>query len=344
MLVAVALSGGVDSAVAAWLVARRARTVALTMWVLPQQDLEPARRVARQLGMPHRVVDLRDEFEREVVEPFCRGYLEGRTPNPCLACNRLLKFGRLLEAARSLGAGRLATGHYARVEFDPRRGRWLLRRGRDPRRDQSYFLYGLRQDQLARALFPLGGMTKEEVREVARRLGLEASEAPESREVCFVPRGDYAAFIGRREPRALEPGPIVDTAGRFLGWHRGVVRYTVGQRKGLGLAARRRLYVVAIRGKTIVVGPRRALRCGGLLAAEANYIPFDRPPGPLRVTAKVRYQQREVEAVLEPRGEGEFALRFVHPQEAIAPGQAAVCYQGDLLVAGGIIRRALPCP
>jgi len=339
VLVAVALSGGVDSAVAAHLVAKQGhRVVALTMWVLVDQDLEAARRVARQLGVPHRVVDLRVPFEREVMEPFCREYLEGRTPNPCLTCNRRLKFGHLLEAARQLGAQRLATGHYVRVEFDGQRRRWLLRKGRDPNRDQSYFLYGLDQGQLARALFPVGELTKEEVRQLARSLGLEAADSPESREVCFVSGGDYAVFIGGRYPQALEPGPILDTSGRFLGWHRGIARYTVGQRKGLGLAARRRLYVVAIRGKAIIVGPERELLRRELLATEANYIPFERPPGALCVCARVRYQHQEQEATLEPRGEREFLIRFRHPQRAIAPGQAVVCYQGDLVVGGGTIQ------
>jgi tRNA-specific 2-thiouridylase len=356
--IVVAMSGGVDSAVAAALLCRAGCDVVgvlLRIWpsgrpaaiadrfdsCCSPRAVEDARAVAAALGIPFYALNYEAEFDREVVRPFCDDYAAGRTPIPCLACNARLKFGSLLDRARAWGAERVATGHYARVERDPRTGRFLLRRGVDPRKDQSYFLYGLTQSQLARAHFPVGAHTKAETRRIAAELGLPVAEKPESQEICFVP-GDYRDVVRARVGAALRPGPIRHLDGRVVGTHAGLAGFTVGQRKGLGVSAGHPLYVVRLDGgcNTVVVGGEQDLWAAEATVERFNYIPFDEPAGPLRVRAKVRYAQAQADATLIPRGSGGATLRFDAPQRAIAPGQAAVCYdmhEPDLVIGGGTI-------
>jgi tRNA-uridine 2-sulfurtransferase len=359
--VVVAMSGGVDSAVAAALLCREGHDVVgvlLRIWpsrrpaALEERfdsccspgAADDARAVAAALSIPFYVLNYEAEFDREVIRPFCDDYAAGRTPIPCLACNARLKFGSLLERARAWRAELVGTGHYARAGRDPRAGRFLLRRGLDARKDQSYFLYGLTQDQLARARFPVGGQTKEETRRIAADLGLPVAYKPESQEICFVPR-DYREVVRERAAASLRPGPIRHVDGRTLGAHAGLADFTVGQRKGLGISAGRPLYVVGLdaASNTVTVGEDRHLWAREALLEGCNYIPWDAPPGPLRVRAKIRYAQPEAEATLIPLGAGRAALRFDEPQRAIAPGQAAVCYDHDdpgLVVGGGTIAAA----
>ena len=356
--IVVAMSGGVDSAVAAALLCRAgydAVGVLLRIWpgrrpaaaaerfdsCCSPRAAEDARAVAAALGIPFYALNYEAEFDREVIRPFCDDYAAGRTPIPCLACNARLKFGSLLDRARGWGAALVATGHYARAERDPRTGRYLLRRGADPRKDQSYFLYGLTQDQLARARFPVGGHTKAETRRIAADLGLPVAEKPESQEICFVPR-DYREVVRERAGAALRPGPIRHLDGRAMGAHAGLADFTIGQRKGLGISAGRPLYVVGLdaASNTVVVGGDQDLWAAEATVERFNYIPFDEPAGPIRVRAKVRYAQAQADATLIPRGAGRATLRFDAPQRAIAPGQAAVCYDArepDLVIGGGTI-------
>jgi tRNA-specific 2-thiouridylase len=365
------MSGGVDSSTAAALLVRAGRRVfGLTMATgFNEVAVREAAEVARLLGIEHHVVELSSTFRERVLEPFCRDYAAGRTPNPCVRCNRFVKFGRLLEAALDLGAARLATGHYARVVRGDD-GRFRLLRGTDRRKDQSYFLYALGQEQLARAEFPLGSLRKTEVREIAAGLGLPSFRGRESADVCFVSRtlcGEgktgYPDLVERVTGRAARPGPIVDTAGRRVGTHRGLVFYTVGQRRGLGLAgAGRPLYVVAIDQATnsLVVGPVSEVFSGWLAASEAVFVSGEAPPAGTRVEAKVRYRSRAAPAEFRPlsrqappqapAGDGGFRLHFDEPQRAVAPGQAAVLYDGDEVLGGGVIittearERVLPAP
>ena len=356
--IVVAMSGGVDSAVAAALLCRAGYDVVgvlLRIWpsrrpaapndrfdsCCSPRAADDARGVAAALDIPFYVLNYEDEFEREVIQPFCDAYAAGRTPIPCLACNARLKFGSLVARARSWRADRVGTGHYARVARDPRTGRHLLRRGADRRKDQSYFLYGLTQDQLARALFPVGGQTKAETRRLAAAFGLPVAEKPESQEICFVP-GDYRAVVRERAGAVLRPGPIRHADGRAMGAHAGLADFTVGQRKGLGVSAGRPLYVVELdaAANTVIVGEDGDLWAREAVLEGCNYMPWEAPPGPRRVLAKVRSAQPEAAATLTPMEGGRAALRFDAPQRAIAPGQAAVCYDmddPDLVVGGGTI-------
>ena len=351
--VLVAMSGGVDSSVAAALLRDRGyEVIGATMQIWPAGEeengggccslsaVEDARRVAARLGIPYYVLNLREAFAQEVIEPFVAAYLRGLTPNPCLACNTRIKFGALLAKARAIGAARVATGHYARVDFDPARGRFILCRGLDPRKDQSYVLYGLSQEQLAASLFPLGVLRKEEVRALARRYGLPVAEKGESQEICFIRDDDYAGFIRAYPGREFTPGPIVDRAGRVLGRHRGLARYTIGQRKGLGIASPHPLYVIELRpaANEVVVGREEELYSSALFAEEVNWIGFGPPlPPGLRVEAKIRYTAAPAAALVEPQGEDRALVRFDYPQRAIAPGQAVVFYRDDEVLGGGTI-------
>jgi tRNA-specific 2-thiouridylase len=353
MRVLVAMSGGVDSSVAAALLAEAGYDViGVSMQLYDQRqgdvqfgtcctidDLHDARRVAAALGFPHYIVNLEREFDREVVEDFVREYAAGRTPIPCVHCNGQLKFATLVERARGFGAEHVATGHYARVTFDAARGRYRLRRGLDASKDQSYFLFSLTQAQLAAAAFPVGDLTKAAVREHARRLGLRVADKPDSQEICFVPTGDYAAFVGRRAPGTAAPGVLVDRLGRVLGRHDGVHHFTVGQRKGLGLASGEPLYVLAIdaRDRTVTVGPREALDRRTCTASRVNWVDGEAPGGPLRVTAQIRYRHREAHACVRALERDRAGVEFDEPQAAIAPGQAVVFYDGDAVVGGGWI-------
>ena len=352
MRVVVAMSGGVDSSVAAAMLAEEGHdVVGLSMQLYDQRDgettfgscctiddLHDARRVATSIGIPHYIVNFERQFDEHVVSGFVAEYLNGRTPIPCVRCNGELKFTTLLERARGFDAAVVATGHYARVgEVSP--GRYALRRGLDRDKDQSYFLFTLTQDQLAAARFPLGSLRKSEVRDYAEARGLPVARKPDSHEICFVPTGDYAAFVERRAPEAPAPGPITDRNGTELGRHDGIHRFTVGQRKGLGLSASEPLYVLALdaAGSTVTVGPRTALDRVELDASEVNWISGQPPVGPLRVTAQIRHRHPEAHATLRPRSGARASLTFDEPQPAVTPGQAVVFYEDDTVVGGGWI-------
>jgi tRNA-uridine 2-sulfurtransferase len=363
--IAVAMSGGVDSStVAAMLRADGHDLIGLTMQLWNQRrlagqegmpesvqgrccsldDVYDARRVAQQLGIPYYVVNHEDRFEHDVVRPFVEEYLSGRTPIPCSLCNNHLKFDQLLVVARQIGADRVATGHYARVAYDETRGRWLLRRPADPAKDQTYFLFGLTQHQLSRTLFPLGDMTKPEVRALARRHGLLIAEKPDSQEICFVPGGDYKRFIdaylsdqGQSLPDTA--GELVTTAGKVIGEHAGIHNFTVGQRKGLGVATGSPLYVIQISGasRQVVVGGEEQLYTKTLRARRVNLISVADLAGPMPVQVKIRHRHEPAPAVVERSGEDEVLVTFTQAQRAITPGQAAVFYDGDTVVGGGWI-------
>jgi tRNA-specific 2-thiouridylase len=355
MRIVTAMSGGVDSSVAAALLVRSgAEVVGVSMQLYDQRehaaghgfggcctldDLADARRVSIALGIPHYILNLERQFGETVIANFVDEYLAGRTPIPCAHCNSDLKFATLVARARAFGADHVATGHYARVELDPVEGRYRLRRGADRAKDQSYFLFSLTQAQLACARFPVGGMSKPEVRDEARRLGLAVAEKPDSQELCFVPDDDYARFIERRGAGATRAGDITDIEGRVLGHHDGVHRFTVGQRKGLGLAAGRPLYVLALRPDSaqVVVGPADALEQRTLTAARVNWVAGTPPVGPMRADVQVRHRHVPAAANVEALSDGRARVIFDEPQRAIAPGQAAVFYAGDEVVGGGWI-------
>ena len=367
--IAVAMSGGVDSStVAAMLRAEGYNVVGLTMQLwnqrrlaghegMPEQvqgrccsidDVYDARRVAEDLGIPYYVVNHEDRFENDVVRPFVQEYLSGRTPIPCSLCNNHLKFDQLLVTARQIGADLLATGHYARCEFDPERDRWLLKRAADPAKDQTYFLFGLTQEQLSRTRFPLGHMTKPQVREIARSHELALAEKPDSQEICFVPGGDYKRFIDAylaEQGEALPDtsGELVTTDGKVLGRHEGIHNFTVGQRKGLGVATGSPLYVIQINGEKgqVTVGDGEQLMAHSLLAHKLNWIAFDELRQPVRVYAKIRHRHEPAPAVIENAANGEVRVIFDEPQRAITPGQAVVFYDGDIVVGGGWIAEVI---
>jgi len=351
--VAVAMSGGVDSAVAAALLVDEGHeVVGITMnlwpiWV-PQTGegsgccgigaIDDARSVARHLGIRHYVLNLRSEFEREVIAYFAAEYARGRTPNPCIACNKAIKFDLLLRRALGLEMQALATGHYARVDRGAD-GRYRLLRAADPQKDQSYVLAGLRQEQLAYLSFPVGASTKAQVRDIARRQGLGVADKPDSQEICFVPDGDYAAVVARFEPEALRAGPIFDLDGARLGEHRGLARYTVGQRRGLGLAGGSRRYVVGIDPgrNALVVGDGAAVRCPELIANEMNWIAIPGLDRARMVGARIRHASTDLPAVIAPAPGGAVTVRFETWPRAAAPGQAIAFYEGDVVLGGGVI-------
>ena len=346
-----AMSGGVDSAVAAWLLKEQGYDLmGVTLRLYhgagtdrpcgSADDVEDARAVARQLGIPHSVFDCSDCFLAQVVDPFVRAYEQGRTPNPCIDCNRRIKFDALLRRTRELGREGVATGHYARVSCDAPSGRWLLRTAVHPEKDQSYVLYSLTQDQLAHSLLPLGGLSKEEIRAIALEQGLVNARKRESQDICFVPDGDYAAFIRRRTGRDYPAGDFITPDGRVLGRHEGVIAYTVGQRRGLGVSsASGRLYVTKIdpAANTVTLADNAALFARTLEADGINLIPCRRLDGPVRVQAKVRYRQQAQPATAEQIGPDRLRVTFDQPQRAITPGQAVVLYDGELVLGGGTI-------
>jgi tRNA-uridine 2-sulfurtransferase len=364
--IAVAMSGGVDSStVAAMLRAEGHNVIGLTMQLWNQRrlaghegmpesvqgrccsldDVYDARRVAESIGIPYYVVNHEERFERDVVRPFVEEYLSGRTPIPCSLCNNHLKFDQLLIVARQIGADRVATGHYARVTFDEPSGRWLLERPTDKSKDQTYFLFGLTQEQLSRTLFPLGAMTKPEVRELARKHGLAIAEKPDSQEICFVPGGDYKrfldAYLAEQQGSGLPEtaGEMVTADGRVIGEHAGIHNFTVGQRKGLGVATGSPLYVIQIKGdsKQVVVGSDEQLYSRTLRAHRVNLIALAELREPMRVAVKIRHRHQPAPALLEPDGREEVVVTFEEPQRAITPGQAAVFYDGDVVIGGGWI-------
>ena len=351
--VAVAMSGGVDSSVALALLAEQGYDTVGMMahfWAEPSceggrpvnkccspESEAVARQVCARAGAPFYIVDMVETFRRAVVEPFIAEYLKGRTPNPCLNCNRDIKFGLLLEHAVAQGADFLATGHYARVRKAG--GAFQLLRALDSRKDQSYVLHMLGQEQLARVLFPLGELNKEQVRELARKRGLASAERPESQEICFIRDDDYHRFLAESAPAGIQPGPIYNSAGQRVGAHKGLPFYTIGQREGLGIAHAEPLYVLQIRpgDNSLVVGPARELGRDALVASRVSFVAGEPPALPAEVTAKIRYRAREERAVVE-RIEGDQTwVRFAAPLRDITPGQGVVFYQGEVVLGGGII-------
>ncbi len=363
MRIVVAMSGGVDSSVAAALLAEQGHDViGLSMQLYDQSegqtsfgscctidDLHDARRVAAAINIPHYIMNFEKQFDEQVVSNFVREYASGRTPLPCAHCNSDLKFATLAERARGLGADAVATGHYARVETleptgdrDARSGqarRYVLKRGVDASKDQSYFLFSLTQDQLARAVFPVGDRPKDAVREYARARGLPVAEKPDSQEICFIPDDDYRAFVTKRVPDADRAGTFVDEHGHVLGGHDGIHRFTVGQRKGLGLAASGTpMYVLALRpaDHQVVVGPKRSLERTTLTASQVNWIGQE-PTAPIRAAVQIRHRHQAAPASVRATGPGTASVEFDAPQIAITPGQAVVFYDGDSVTGGGWI-------
>jgi tRNA-specific 2-thiouridylase len=364
-LVAVAMSGGVDSSTVAAMMNRDGRNiVGMTMQLWNQRrlpelvpdgptgrccsldDVYDARYVAEKLGIPYYVVNFEKRFEEQVVKPFIDEYLNGRTPIPCTLCNNHIKFDQFLEMAAGVHADYVATGHYAQVDYDEASGRYRMKRAADAAKDQTYFLFGLTQQQLSRTLFPLGGMTKPQVRELARELGVPIFSKPDSQEICFVPNGDYAAFMDAYfkeqgiEPRTATRGEIVSAEGKVLGEHTGVHHYTVGQRKGLGIAAREPLYVIATEpaSQRVIVGRNEDLLRTTMTVKEMNWISVAPIVAPVRGSVRIRNKHLPAPATISPTADpARVEVRFDEPQRAITPGQGAVMYDGDIVLGGGWI-------
>ncbi len=353
--VVIGMSGGVDSSAAAALLQEQGyEVVGITLKLWPQdcisraedkccgpQAVMDARNVSHRLGIPFYLVDEAADFQKEVIEYFAAEYRAGRTPNPCAMCNEKVKFGALIRRARRLGAEKIATGHYARIERSADGGRMLLKRGKDAGKDQSYFLFSLKQEQLARTLMPLGGLAKSESREVARRSELRTADKEESMEICFVPDNDYKAFLRKTQMVKARKGEIVDLAGNVLGHHDGIEFYTIGQRKGLGVSAPEPLYVLKLDpvSNRVIVGAASELEQRDFVIERCNWIPFEKPPERIRALAQIRYNHRGVSAVVVPDANGRAMVKLESPQRAITPGQACVFYQDDLVLGGGWIAR-----
>jgi len=355
--VMIAMSGGVDSSVAAFLLKEQGYDCAgVTMKLFDNDDIgldgddsccsarnaEDARRAACAIGMPHFVFNMSREFEKRVIDKFIAEYMAGRTPNPCIDCNRSVKFEKLLERILAAGYDLMATGHYARVEPGPS-GRYLLRKAADESKDQSYVLYSMTQEALARTLFPLGELRKPQVREIAARQGFRNASKRDSQDICFVPGGDYADFIARRIGRAFGTGNFLDESGNVIGVHKGAIRYTIGQRRGLGMGFSKRMFVVAkdCERNAVTLGGKDSLYVKSLYADGVNLIAAETLKGTVRVTARVRYGRNEAAATAEMTGNDTIRVEFETPQIAIAPGQAVVLYDGNVVLGGGTIRETM---
>ena len=353
---AVAMSGGVDSSVAAALLLEQGYdVVGITMNLFSLLEefctdeslksccgrgaIEDANRVAAKLGIDHYLLDLKQPFEELVVTDFLDEYRQGRTPNPCIRCNQYIKFAVLMERASRLESDFLATGHHARIEEDKDTGRFLLMKGKDRDKEQSYFLYTMTQEQLSKTLFPIGDLTKTEVRAKAEELGLPVAQRPESQEICFIPDNNYVRFLKERIPAAFQSGPIVNEDGHFLGEHSGIIHFTIGQRRGMGISAPYPLYVLDInpQSNTVVVGPDESLYKSQLMASGINWISKTEISKSLSVKARIRYKHIEAEAKLEMLESGQALVKFTKPQRAITPGQAVVFYESDTVVGRGTI-------
>ncbi|MFC1955305.1 tRNA 2-thiouridine(34) synthase MnmA, partial [Chloroflexota bacterium] len=351
--------GGVDSSVAAALLKEEGyQVIGMTMQIWPRNGqsheadesgsrrgtdaTQDAKSIACKLGIPHHVMDFRDTFAQKVIADFCREYSLGRTPNPCIRCNQYIKFGVLLQRARELDADFMATGHHARIERDKTATAHFLKKGVDQNKDQSYFLYSLNQEQLSHTLLPIGNLSKDRVREMARESGLSIANKPESQEICFIPDDDYARFLKDYIPQADKPGPILDEQGNILGSHRGILHYTIGQRKGLGISTKEPSYVISIEPErqAIVVGSKKAAYGNELIASGLNWITITRLEKPILAKAKIRYRHQEVEVEITPMDEYKVYVKFKEPQLAITPGQAIVFYDGDTVIGGGTIEQA----
>lgn len=350
----IAMSGGVDSSVAAFLTKEQGfeiSGVTLKMFgndligasgestCCSLSDVQDAESVCRRLGIPFYVFNFTDRFEKEVVQRFVRAYEEGRTPNPCVDCNRYVKFGYLYQRMEELKCDYIVTGHYARIEQDEETGRFLLKKAIDPKKDQSYVLYSLTQKQLSHTRFPLGGMTKDETRKIAEAEGFVNAKKHDSQDICFVPDGDYAGFIGRYTGKDYPDGDFVDEDGNVLGEHKGIIKYTIGQRKGLGLALPAPLYVCRkdMENNRVILGPNDHLFSRTLEACDFNWIAFEEPVEPFHAAVKVRYSQKESPATVTSLGNGRVRIDFDEPVRAITSGQAAVVYDGDTVIGGGTI-------
>ncbi len=358
--IVVGMSGGVDSsAAAARLQAEGWDVIGITLKLWPQdcvsraedkccgpQAVTDARSVSHRLGIPFYVVDEAADFQREVIQYFADEYRAGRTPNPCVMCNERLKFGTLIRRALQLGAEDVATGHFARVEHGGPGGRHLLRAGLDARKDQSYFLFSLRQEQLARIHFPLGTLTKSESREIAREASLKTADKKESMEICFVPDNDYGRFLEQSKLVQKHRGEIVDLQGRVLGHHEGIEFFTIGQRRGLGISAPKPWYVVDLDpvGNRVIVGDDAALECSQFVVERCHWIAFAEPPAELEASVRIRYNHGGTQATITPLSDGRASIRLHEPQRAITPGQACVFYQDDLVLGGGWITRQARVP
>ena len=348
----IAMSGGVDSSVAALLLLKAGYDVTgMTMRLRPEaymqqsasggccslDDIDDARRVCYQLGIDHLVLNFTEQFERDVIQYFAEQYAAGRTPNPCIACNRHLKFDAMLQKARLLGFDFIATGHYAVITQNDS-GRWLLKRA-PASKDQSYVLYAMTQDQLAHTLFPLGGYTKKEIRHIAQEQGFINADKPDSQDICFVPDGDYASFIEQYTGQSSEPGDFVDKEGKVLGKHKGQIHYTIGQRRGLGISAPESLYVCgkSLDSNEVILGGKQDLMSNYCYINDINLIPWDHLDAPIKCKVKTRYRQPEQPATVEQIGEDLIKITFDEPQRAVTPGQAAVLYDDDMVLGGGTI-------
>lgn len=352
----VAMSGGVDSSVVAAMIKEAGyETIGVTMcFSITHPDskkpsccgvdgIQDAKRAAQLIGIPHYVLDFAKDINEYIIDNFTEEYLSGRTPNPCVRCNQHLKFGTLYDYVMGMGADYLATGHYGKIEFDQNRDRFMMKKAVDPRKDQSYFLYSMKKETLSRVLFPLGGLTKQEVRELAKKYGLNTADKPESQDICFVPSSGYKQFIRKRVGDAVfVPGDFIDETGKVVGRHEGIANYTIGQREGLG-AFGRPMYVYKIdrASNTVHVAPKTFLYSDGLIAAGFNPISIDIPSARMEVMARIRYNAPEVKAYLTYLGDGKVKVEFDQPQMSVTPGQSVVFYDGDVVLAGAVIEKPL---
>lgn len=350
--VMVAMSGGVDSSVAADLLLKSDyEVVGATLDLMSCQlednfgrccgwsAVDDARQVASQLGIPHYVLNYQERFEKQVIDNFCAEYLQGRTPNPCIVCNRFIKFGDMLRQAQVIDMDYLATGHYARIKYDQQRQRYILYRGLDRHKDQSYVLYSLEQEQLAHILFPLGEYSKPQIRAMARDLELVVAEKAESQEICFVPDDDYARFVAERNPGCIKPGPILNLQGEILGQHQGIAHYTIGQRRGLRLAQGHPVYVVALdpQRNAVIVGNNNEVFSHSCKATNLNWIAIEQLEGVMEAETQIRYTAKPVRALLSKNSDGSIQVEFQEAVRALTPGQAIVFYDGEMVIGGGTI-------